>query len=430
MSSNRYSGRFPMMIGFFALALLVCGVGVWSVRTEIAGAIIANGTIVLENNRQVVQHAEGGIVKTISARDGTTVQSGDILVSLDDRTILSELAIVELRLIEIRARGARLEAERDELDEIDFPTDLLSLVSQAAMQQMHGQRILLRARRETAVEEHNQLGERRRQTENQIEGAKAQLAALIEQETIAGEELAIQTEALEAGLTQAARVSALKREALGLRGDIGRLNAEIARLNSEIASVQIEAVRLRNARREMAITELRDIQFQELELEEQTALLTDRLARLDIRAPVSGVVFGSSIFAEQAVIRPAEPLMFVVPYDEPLIVNARVDSIHIDQVRLGQAATLRFSAFNQRITPEVGGFVVDISADILADEITGQQFYSVELMPQNEALPELGDQTLVPGMPVEVLLRTDDRTPLSYLTKPFTDYFGRAFRES
>lgn len=426
----KYSAVLPLGVGFTALALLIGGIGYWSVRTEIAGAIIASGMIVVENNRQVVQHAEGGIIGVIAARDGDRVESGDLLVELDDTFIRSELAVAELQLIELRARRARLEAERDEADEIVFPADLVRLDKEAARDQIEGQRVLFLARKETFEKELSQIRERALQTENQIEGTEAQLAALAVQEELASEELFVQEDALSRGLTQAARVSTLRREAARLQGEIGQLRADTARFRGEIAGFEIERVRLQNARREAAISELRDIQFRELELSEQRQSLLKRLDRLDIRAPVAGIVYGSTIFAQNAVIQPAEALMYVIPQDQPLIVNARVEAIHIDQVHIGQTATLRFSAFNQRLTPEVTGTVLDVSADVFRDDATGMSYYSVHLAPLAKELPKLEDQALVPGMPVEVYLRTDDRTPLSYLTKPLTDYFGRAFRES
>ncbi|WP_413718533.1 HlyD family type I secretion periplasmic adaptor subunit [Silicimonas sp. MF1-12-2] len=425
-----YSGTMPLTIGFLALALLVGGVGVWSVRTEISGAIIAPGMIVLENNRQVVQHPEGGIVERIEARDGDQVKAGDLLIQLDDTLLRSELAVAELQLIELRARRGRLEAERDQADDIRFPDELLALDSEQARAQIEGQRVLFVARKETLEKELSQLVERTLQTRNQIEGAEAQLAALNTQEELASEELVVQEDALSRGLTQSGRVSTLRREAAQLQGQIGQLRSDIARFRGEIASFEIEAVRLQNARREAAISELRDIQFRELELTEQRGSLLKRLDRLDIRAPVAGIVYGSTVFAQNSVVRSAEPLLYIIPQDQPLIVNSRVEAIHIDQVHVGQAATLRFSAFNQRLTPEVTGQVTSVSADVFQDEVTGLTYYRVDLIPLEEELPKLADQSLLPGMPVEAYLKTENRTPLSYLTKPLTDYFGRAFRES
>lgn len=425
-----YSARLPLTIGFLALALLVGGLGYWSVRTQIAGAIVAEGMIVVENNRQVVQHAEGGIVGQIAVRDGDRVAAGGLLIELDDTLLRSELAVVELQLIELRARRARLEAERDQADRISFPPDLLASESEAAAEQIEGQRLLFDARKETFEKEASQIVERILQTGNQIAGAEAQLAASREQESLTREELVGLEDLFARGLTQSSRVSPLRREAARLAGEIGELTSDIARFKGEVASLEIEVVRLENARREEAISELRDIQFRRLELDEQRASLLKRLDRLDIRSPVEGIVYGSTVFAQNAVVRAAEPLMYVIPQDQPLIVNARVEAIHIDQVSIGQPATLRFSAFNQRLTPEVTGTVIDVSADVFEDDLTGLVYYRVDLVPLTEELPKLEDQNLLPGMPVEAFLRTDYRTPLSYLTKPLTDYFERAFRES
>lgn len=425
-----YSARFPLAVGLLALVLLVGVFGVWSVRAQIAGAIISSGMIVVENNRQVVQHPEGGIVRGIAVRDGARVEVGDLLVELDDSLLRSELQIAELQIIELRARRARLEAERDEASTLRFPKDLLAEGSDAANQQIEGQRVLFLARKDTFEKEVSQVGERILQTRNQIFGAEAQLASLKQLEMLSSEELAVQENALTRGLTQSARVLSLRREVASLAGQIGQVQSDIARFHGEIASLEIERVRVRNARREDAISQLRDIQFRELELIEQRKSILKRLERLDMRAPVSGIIYGSTVFARNAVIRAAEPVMFVVPQDQPLIVSARVDAIHIDQLRIGQPAALRFTAFNQRLTPEILARVSIISADVIEDQTTGRAYYSVEVIPEEAEITKLEGLELLPGMPVEVFIRTVDRTPLSYLTKPLTDYFGRAFRES
>lgn len=426
-----YSARLPLFIGFLALALLVGGIGVWSVRTQIAGAVIASGMIEVESNRQVVQHAEGGVVGQIAARDGDRIEAGDLLIQLDGTLLQSERSVIETQLVEIRARRARLKAERDRDEVIVFPEALLALAitDSEVAEQIDGQRNLFEARNESMIKEVGQIEERIMQTVNQIKGADAQLTALAIQEELIGQELTDQETLLEKGLVQLQRVSALRREAARLQGEIGRLTADVAQFKGQIAAFEIEKLRLRNARREEAIVALRDIQFRELELSEQLVSLKERLSRLEVRAPVSGIVYGSSVFAVKAVVQPAEPLMYLIPQDQPLVVAARVEAIHVDQIHIGQEATLRFTAFNQRLTPEITGQVTDVSADVFQDEVTGLNYYRVELIPLDSELPKLEEQELLPGMPVEAYLKTADRTPLSYLTKPVTDYFGRALRE-
>ena len=427
----KWRAGMPLTIGFIAIFLLVGGIGVWSVNTRIAGAVIASGMIVVESNRQVVQHLEGGTVGEIAARDGDRVAAGDLLVRLDDTLLSSELNVVETQLIEIRSRRARLEAEREEAKDIEFDADLLELAKDnpEAREQIEGQRQLFFARAETMQRELEQIGERIAQTENQIEGTEAQLAALAIQEELISDELVDQEQLFEKGLVQIQRVSQLRREAARLSGELGELTSQVAQLKGQIAAFEIEKLRLETARREEAIVTLRDLQYRELELAEQRLSLRERLARLDVRAPVSGIVYDSAVNTVNAIIQPAEALMFVIPQDQPLVVSARVDAIHVDQIFVGQPASLRFTAFDQRLTPEIFGTVSDVSADVFQDEVTGLNYYRVELLPQEGELVKLNDQALLPGMPVEAFLKTADRTPLSYLTKPMTDYFGRALRE-
>ena len=430
MKKPTYSGRFPLFVGCSALIVLLLGIGVWSVRTEIAGAIIASGTIVVENNRQVIQHAEGGVVGEILARDGDPISEGDLLLRLDGTILESELALAELQLIELRARKARLQAERDEASDIIFPKDLLALNTDAATEQIEGQRKLFEARRNSLETERKQIAEQIKQIHNQIEGAEAQQAALSVEEELVGNELRDQESLLERGLVQNQRVSTLRRDAAQITGQIGMLNANAAQFRGQIAALEIELLRLVTSRQENAITELRDIQFNELELTEQHRTLLERMSRLDVRAPVGGIVYGSSVFAEKAVVQSAEPLMYVIPQDQPLIISTRVEAIHVDQVHMGQEATLKFSAFNQRTTPELNGSVISVSADVFEDENTGMSYYRVDVEPLDDELAKLDELEILPGMPVEAFIKTDDRTPLSYLTKPLTDYFGRALRGS
>jgi HlyD family type I secretion membrane fusion protein len=427
-----WSARAPIAVGLLALIVLVGVIGVWSVRTTLSGAVIASGTIVVENNRQVVQHPEGGVVGAIEVRNGDIVTVGQTLIRFDDSLQRSELAILDTQLIELQARKARLEAEARAANDIDFPEALLTSAetNEEAAAQIRGQEELFRARSATLEQQRQQLSEQILQIENQIQGTQAQLTALGTQEELIEGELADQESLFERGLVPVGRVIELRREAARLAGEIGKLTSDIAQLRGQIAGIEIEKLRLAAARREEAIVTLRDIQFREIEITERRLNLLERLSRLEVRAPVSGVIYGQQVFAVQSVVQGGAPIMYIVPQDQPLLVQARVDSIHIDQIRLGQEALLRFTAFDQRRTPDMTGHVAAISADVLVDERTGVNFYEIQLLPTEEDLPKLAGQVLLPGMPVEAFIRTDDRTPISYLTKPLTDYFNRAFRES
>lgn len=423
--------KIPALVGFLALGILVGGLGLWAVKTRLAGAIVSSGVIEVQSNRQVVEHPDGGVVGEIFVRDGDVVASGDLLLRLDDTFLSSEQTIVESQLFDLLARRARLEAERDGLTSEELAARLAEVQKEYDIDPdlIAGQQNLFDARLETLSKQDEQLRKQLVQIESEIAGTQAQLVSLRRQTELIAAELKDQQSLLSRGLTQNSRVLALQREEASLTGEIGKLEASVARLKGQIASTEIKIVELTATRREEAITTLRDVQAQVAELWERRLSLAERLARLEIRAPVSGTVYGSQVFALQSVIQPGEPMMYVVPQDTPLLVAARVDAIHVDQLHVGQSVALRFPAFNQRETPELEGQVNNVSADTFTDEQSGFTFYRAEVVLNDGEIDRLNGQELLPGMPVETLIKTDERTPLSYLVKPMADYFNRAFRE-
>lgn len=422
----------PMMLGIVTSLVLVGGTVGWGMMTTITGAIITSGSLEVDQHRQVVQHADGGTVQDILVTEGASVKAGDVLMTLDGTLLKSELTIVETQFYEILARRGRLEAERDDQRTIQFPVELVEASARnpevAAL--MEGQQRLFEARAETLTKQLEQLGKRKSQTESLIQGIDAQRAALTTQLGLIAEELASQQELLEKGLAQVSRVLALQREEARLAGQVGELTANRAQAEGRITETEIEILRLSAARREEAGTQLRDIGYRELELAERRRALAERISRLEIRAPVSGIVLNLRVTTPRAVIRPADAVMFIIPQDRPLVIASRVPTIHIDQVQPGQEAKVVFSAFSMRTTPEVFGVVTKVSADVLIDEGSQMPYYRAEIELKPGELEKLGHVVLVPGMPVEAFIRTDERTPVQFLTRPFTDYFNRAFRES
>jgi len=296
---------------------------------------------------------------------------------------------------------------------------------------MSGQQRLFDARSETASNQVAQLSKRKGQIRNQIEGLDAQQIALQRQLDLIAEELSDQQSLLNRGLAQATKVLALQRTEAQLSGQMGDLSARKAEYEGRITEIDIEITSLDAGRREEAITNLRDQQFRALELEERARALHEKLSRMDIKAPVSGIVYGLTVFAERSVIRPADPVLFLIPQDRPLIIAARVEPIHIDEIFTGQEVTLRFSSLDQRTTPELLGRVVQISADAFQDDARQISYYRAEIVlseGEQDKIPQ--GITLIPGMPVESFIKTNDRTPLAYLVKPIADYFAKAMRES
>jgi len=430
-TAQRWSAKSALWTGGLALLFLVGGVGTWAGMTEINGAVIAPGQIEVEQNRQVVQHLDGGVVAEIAVKEGDTVAEGDLLIRLDDEVLRSELTVVEGQLFEVLARRARFEAERDGRLDLVFDPLLTSGENPIAVELMEGQVRLHQARLETAFQEKEQLQRRREQIGDQIDGIMAQQAAIRRQLELIDTELVAQQQLLDRGLAQASRVLELQREEANLSGRAGELTANVAQAEGRITETDIEILRIDTDSQEEAITRLRDLQFNEIELGEKRRALLSRLDRLEIRAPLAGVVYGLTVFAQRSVVRPAEPLLYLVPQDRPLIITAQILPIHIDQVHQGQEVHLRFSAFDQRRTPELTGHVVTVSADAFTDQNSRASFYRAQIvLNDGEAARLPAGMVLVPGMPVEAFLATSQRSPLEFLLKPLSDYFAKAFRES
>jgi len=419
-----------MMLGLIGLLVLVGGFGGWAVMAQITRAVIASGRIEVDQNRQVVQHPDGGVVSEILVSEGDTVAANEVMIRLDAETLSSELAVVDGQLLEVLARRARFEAERDGADMLTFSAFVLESTNPVAQELMQGQVNLFEARRETLDQQAEQLARRRDQIANQIEGIVAQQYSLARQIELIEPELENQRSLFGRQLVQASAVLRLERELASIEGQVGELVASVAQNEGRITEIDIEILKLRTGVREEAISRLRDLQYNEIELSERRRTLVSQLARLDIRAPVAGVVYGLEVFAPRSVIGAADPVLYLVPQDRPLVITTQVLPQDIDQIHVGQEVSVRFSAFDQRRTPELFGSVTQVSADAFQDQSSQVSYYRTEIALNEgeiDRLPE--DMTLIPGMPVDAYISTSERSPMDYLIKPLSDYFAKAFRE-
>ncbi len=431
--SKALSARRPITNGILAVAILVGGFGGWSVMAEISGAVVTSGRIVNEKNRQAIQHPDGGVVEEILVSEGDRVTEGDVLLRLDPTNLASQLAVVEGQYFELLARTGRLEAERDGQEEITFAPELTEEADQypEIADMMDGQISLFKARRVSVDKELQQLGNRRAQLQNQVAGIEAQIRSFQEQMALVREDLESQQSLLDKGLTQANRVTTLQRETARLLGVEGEALAQKAEILDRVAEIEIQEVQLMSQRREDAISLLRDIQYNERQLGEERRLLKEQMSRLDVRAPIDGIVHDMQVFGRRSVVTAANPVLFLVPQDRPLFIRTQVLPIDIDQVNPGQPVILKFGSFDTRDTPDLEGFVSLISPNTIVDERSGASYYEVEVqLPENELskLPE--NASIVPGMPVDVFLRTEDKSPIAYIVQPLGRYFERAFKDT
>ena len=334
----RFSVQRHLTIGIIALLVLVGGFGGWAALSQISGAIVASGQIEVDQNRQVVQHPDGGVIAELLIEEGDVVIIGQPLLRLDPTLELSELSIIEDQLYELFARRGRLEAERDGTQDISFEPELIEAAQRDASikELLEGRIRLFDARSASIANQVEQLSKRKAQIRNQIEGLRAQQEAINTQLNLLRRELSDQQQLLEKGLAQATRVLALERTEAQLKGQAGDLAARKAEYEGRITEIDIEINALGTTRREEAISRLRDQQYRALELEERARALKEKLARMEIKAPVSVIVYGMTVFTPRSVLRAADPVLYIIPQDRPLIIAARVEPINIDEIFVGQ----------------------------------------------------------------------------------------------
>jgi HlyD family secretion protein len=415
------------------LRVLIVGVGIvggWATLMPLSGAVIVPGTLVVESDVKKIQHPTGGVVANIPVRDGMHVHSGDLLLHLDETQLRANSQVLSQQLDQTRARLARLIAERDGLDQPQMPHEWASRSGDDDVSRLWASEISLfnsrAATRRNAKELlHSHVG----QLGEQISGLDAQVKSKVAQHELISGELEGVDGLYQKGLVPLTRKTSLQREAARLDGERGQVVAAIAEAKSKISEAELQAVRIDHDFRTEVMKDLREAQDKEAELVEKTIAARDLLRRVDLRAPTNGIVHQLSVHTIGGVITPGEVVMEIVPETDELQIEARLPPQEVDHVHNGQRAYIRFSAFNQRTTPQLEGVVSYVSADLTHDRKSNSNaaYYTVRVtLPPGERR-RLGGLELVSGMPVEVFLQTGSRTMMSYLLKPVTDQFLRTF---
>jgi HlyD family secretion protein len=421
--------RVHLLTGLSVLVLLGGGVGGWAATTELAGAVVAPGSVVVDSHTKKVQHPTGGVVGEIRVRDGDRVQAGELVVRLDDTITRANLAVITKALDELAARQGRLEAERDGRPTISVHPELRGRSADPEIARLIiGEHTLFKLRQEAREGLRAQLKERIGQLHEQITGLQEQTGAKADEIKLIQNELEGVRELWRKHLIPLSRVTQLEREATRLKGERGQLMATIAQAKGRISETELQIIQIDQDLRSEVAKELREIQAKNAELIEKRIAAEDHLKRIEIRAPQAGIVHQLSVHTVGGVIAGGDPLMLIVPEADELAIEVKVAPQDIDQLTIGQEAVLRLSAFNQRTTPEIKGTVSLVAADLTQDQKTGTVFYTARIAAEHNEMARLHGLRLVPGMPVEAFIQTGQRTALSYLTKPLSDQITRAFR--
>ena len=422
--------RRHITAGTILVAVLLFGVGGWASTAEISGALISQGSVVVDSNVKKVQHPTGGVVGELFVRDGDHVKEGDILIRLDETVTQANLAIVTKCLTELYARKARLGAERDGADSVAVPAELADNVDDPGVKEaLTSERRLFDLRRQDRLGQKQQLQERITQLQQQISGLSAQLAAKDKEVALIEQELQGVRDLYAKNLVPLNRLTSLERDEARLQGERGQLVAQAAEAKGKIAEIQLQIIQVDQDLFSDVAKELRETDSKIGEYVERKITAEDQLKRTDIRAPQNGIVFQSTANTVGGVIAAGDTIMLIVPESDNLLVEVKVDPKDIDQIQFGQPVLLRFSAFDVRTTPELNGTVVRMAADTTTDQRTGQSYYLVRISMTADEIKRLGDVRLTPGMPVEAFIQTGERTMLSYLVKPLHDQLMRSFRE-
>ncbi len=424
--------RNAVVIGLWGMFILFFIFGIWAAIAPISTAAVAQGQVTLDSNKKTIQHLEGGIVKELRAKEGGVVNAGDVLIRLDETSTKARLDMLRSQSMAYRASAARLVAERDSAPTITFPDDLLKAKKEdvAVAANLDAQQRLFDSRRKNIEGQVNILNQQIAQKRNEIVGLRSQVSAANRQLSLLNEEINVVKKLLQSGNAMKPRLLALQRQSAELGGAHGDHVAMISRAEQAIGEAELNMINLRNKFLNDVVTELRDAQVQITDLEEKIRAAADMMNRIDIIAPITGTVTGLKVHTIGGVITPGEQLMDIVPRDDLLIVEAKVSPQDIDSVRAGLTARVVLTVYKSRKVPPIEGVVRTVSADRITNDRANESYYLARIgIPKSELKKMPMKVELYPGMPVDVLIVTGERTMLSYLVSPISDYMNHSFRE-
>lgn len=423
------SDRGFQLIGSILFLVVFVGFGGWSALAPLGSAAPAPGMLVVESQRQVIQHLEGGILEMLFVRQGDRVDVGQVLAKLDVTQVRAQLDVAESQLRSTEAQVARLQTERAGSDVIDWPPELLRSLNPRVTDLMDEQQFLFEKRSRALEGELSILERRIVQLTSRIDGLKSTKATREELLQSFQDEYATLSKLLVEGFVDEMRVRDLERRIVEVRGEIQTIQSDMKSAEIQIGETELQIIQRRSVFDADVQTQLAELQARRVELEEQVRVAEDRLQRSEIRAPAEGVVLTIEVTTEGGVIPAGQPFITLVPNEDELIIEAQVNPVDVDRVGLGQTAEVQFSSFDANAMPKIFAEVVSVSADALADRNTGVSYYLAKLNIPDDELPKLSGYDLVPGMPVNVLIQTGERTLWQYLTKPLTQGMSKALIE-
>ncbi|MDA9817834.1 HlyD family type I secretion periplasmic adaptor subunit [Flavobacteriaceae bacterium] len=423
--------RKPIIIGMWSTLILFGSFMIWSVTAQVHSTAIANGKIVVDSNKKIIQHLEGGIIEEIFVKGGDMVKEGDQLIRLSETSAKANQELLNKQLFALKAAKLRLMAQRDDKNDLSFQ-DLEGEYQedQEFIKILDGERELFEIRRKSLNERIDILTQKKEQLKNEIKGLQSQELAVNQRIGMLGEETKSLDKLFEDGIISRSRYLELKKQTAELEGNKGQYEANIAKVSQAISETELEITNIKTEKLNETLKELQETQTKIADLEERTSASSDVLTRTIITAPTSGIINNLRYHTKGGVISPGAEILEIIPQDDKLIVEVRVNPQDIDVVVVGLDSKVRLSAYKSKAVPMLKGTVTNVSADSFEDQQSGTSFFVVRIKINEGELQKLEeDIRLYPGMPVESYIVTGSRTFLQYLFDPITISMRRAFRE-
>ncbi len=420
--------RSRVVVGSLATLLLVGGFGGWAATSELSGAVVGQGQVMVDKDLRAIQHLDGGIIRTIDVKKGDTIEEGQVLFTLDATQMTAESEIMRGQMLDLLARRQRLIAERDggwemKVGEVPEGVDL------ANSQSFVNENRLFKGNLKNRVGEIAQLKQGLLQSHEELQGLNGQLKSNAKELELVQAEFDKVQGLQKKGLIDGTRVYSSSRDLNRLKGEHDQIGSSIAKSKAQASEIELRIAAVEDQARTEAQKQLSDVEPKIAELIERRSANASRLTRMDIRSPIAGIVNEVLVNTVGGVITPAQKLVTIVPANVKMQVEVKVQPNDIDQIYVGQKAKLKFTAFSSRKTPEIFGNVAFVSPATSTDQSNGHVYYVTQVEVTPDELAKLGEKKLVPGMLVETFIQTESRTALSYLVKPFQDQIERAFRE-
>lgn len=426
----QFSPRPYILVGYATLALTFGIFGAWALTAPLASGVVANGTVSVESSRKTLQHLEGGIVAEIVAREGEIVEAGEVILKLNPTQALGNFSYLSGRLAMLQAQEARLNAESTNADVIALPQSLATSGNSDVLEVVRLQQTIFEDRRQSKDGQIAILNSRIEQLNEGVSGLEQQKYAIEEQIISIDDEIDRLQRGQESGVITANQLASMRRARLDLQGSLGAITSEIAKLRQTMAETRLQIVQVKQEYVERAGHELRDIREQLSETTERTMVARDVLDRTVVTAPVRGVLQNIRVHTIGGVVRPAEPVMDIIPLDDDLIISARIQPIDIASVSVGMQAEVRFSSFSSKTTPVMFGTISVLSQDVIEPNSAGERpYYSARIQVNEASVPLELRERLLPGMPADIIISTGERTFVEYMLRPLTDMFHKGMRE-